>query len=153
MFSFSLLITCRRGMKLKLLSQVQKNKLVTSSSLEMKENAVAASMKVAKQTILDIWWNFARYCVCWSRYHHQEHGTFDSTSLIVTEHEFLFQFFNLDQSFSKSDQSGIDWVMYWNTVDKIENENNQKRKLVKLSTAAINFPLQQHTFNMIDWLW
>ena len=42
-------------MKLKLLSQVQKNKLVTSSpSLEMKENAIAASMKVAKQTILDI---------------------------------------------------------------------------------------------------
>ena len=76
------------------------------------------------------------------------HGTVDSTSLIVTEHEFLFQFFNLDQSFSQSDQSGIAWAMYWNTVDEIENENNQKRKLVKLSTEAINFPLQQHTFNI-----
>ena len=42
------------------------------------------------------------------------HGTIDSTNLIVTEHEFLFRFFNPDQSFSISDQSGINcanWIL------------------------------------------
>ena len=100
-------------MKLKLLSQVQKNKLVTSSSLEMKVNAIAASMKVAKQTILNICKKFREIlCLLVSIPPPGVHGTVDSTSLIVIEHEFLFQFFNLDQSFSQSDQSGIDWAMY-----------------------------------------
>ena len=45
-------------------------------------------------------------------------GTIDSTSLSVTEREFLFRFFSPDQSFSQPDQSGIDCavesIVYWN---------------------------------------
>ena len=44
------------------------------------------------------------------------HGTIDSTTLNVTGHEFLFRFFYPDQSFSPSDQSGIDCAMYWNRL-------------------------------------
>ena len=45
------------------------------------------------------------------------HGTIDSTILIVTEHKFIFRFFNPDQSFSQSDQSGIDCMcMSWDPL-------------------------------------
>ena len=36
------------------------------------------------------------------------HDTIDSTTLIITRHEFLFRIFSLDQSFS---QSGTDFAV------------------------------------------
>ena len=43
------------------------------------------------------------------------HGTIDSATLIAPQHKFLFRFYNADQSFSESDQSGIDCAMQWDS--------------------------------------
>ena len=52
----------------------------------------------------------------WTNSADPSNGIIDSTAQSippVTEHEFQFRFFNPDQSFSQSDQSGIDCATYW----------------------------------------
>ena len=48
-------MSTRKGIKLNLLNEVKKCRIVTSLSLGMSVNDIAAAMKVAKPTIRSIW--------------------------------------------------------------------------------------------------
>ena len=69
------------------------------------------------------------------------HGTIDSTNLIVTGLEFLFRFFNPDQSFSQSDQNGTDCactgIAYDIEVQYVTNSLNHRTHIVDFSIVTI----------------
>ena len=64
-------------------------------------------------------------------------GTIDSTTLIVTEHKFLFRFFSLDPSFSPSDQSGIDCA-----IDQIRSDQIRSYHIMPPQQLHFELPLQ-----------